>query len=152
MPTARAGFSGDANRSAQLALVLQGPTLLVNIGLDVEHFLSRDSLPALSEELYPVLVDTGSDQNLIDRSFAERLRLPLVGETIVGGIHGRNPAGTYLAQMYIPELDWLVEEEFPAVSLEDSGFEFAAILGRTFLQHFLMTYDGRTGEVIVSND
>ena len=109
-------------------------------------------MPALSEELYPVLVDTGADQNFIDRLLAEQLRLPLVGEALVGGIHGRNLVGTYLAQMYIPELDWVIEEEFPAASLSDSGLEFAATFGRTFLQHFLMTYDGRTGEVTIGND
>jgi hypothetical protein len=42
----------------------------------------------------------------------------------------------------------------PAVllSLLAGGQNHAALIGRTFLRHFTMTYEGRTGTVIISND
>ena len=152
MPTASAGFRGDANRPGRDALRLNGPTLLVQIGLDPAYHLGDSVSPSLPEALHAAVVDTGADWSFIDRRLAEELGLPELEEVAVAGIHGTVLVEAYLAQIYVPELDWTTRETLPAVSLRDGGFNCSAILGRTFLQHFLMTYDGRTGDVTISND
>ena len=57
-----------------------------------------------------------------------------------------------LAQIYVPDLDFTVYGRFRGVRLSDGGQPHSALIGRTFLRHFTMFYDGRTGAVTISND
>lgn len=41
---------------------------------------------------------------------------------------------------------------FAGVDLKAGGQIHSALIGRTFLRHFKMIYDGRTGTVSLSND
>lgn len=61
-------------------------------------------------------------------------------------------ADFYLAQIYITTLGVTVYGRFAGVHLVAGGQPHVALLGRTFLQHFTMTYEGRTGQVTISND
>jgi hypothetical protein len=59
----------------------------------------------------------------------------------------------HLAQVHIPALGFTIYGEFAAVDLRAGGQSIDALIGRTFLQHFKMIYDGITSGVeIISPD
>ena len=52
--------------------------------------------------------------------------------------------------VYVPALDWTVHGSFAGVYLRAGGTPHYALMGRTFLRHFTMVYDGKTGAVTLS--
>ena len=58
----------------------------------------------------------------------------------------------YHAQIYIPSLHWVVAGHFAAVQLASEGMPYYALIGRHFLRHARLTYDGATGSVTLSTD
>ncbi len=50
----------------------------------------------------------------------------------------------------MPALDWTVHGSFAGVHLRAGGTPHYALMGRTFLRHFTMVYDGKTGAVTLS--
>ncbi|MCY3912720.1 MAG: hypothetical protein OXG43_05670 [Chloroflexi bacterium] len=70
----------------------------------------------------------------------------------MSGVSGPSEFNVHVAQIHIPLLPFTIYGRFAGVHLAAGGQPHQALLGRTFLQHFLLTYDGRTGEVTVSND
>lgn len=98
------------------------------------------------------MIDTGADANCVDEDLAIRLGLPKMTEFPVTSAHGTRAANVYRGRLFVPELAWTFDGRLLGVTFDAEQKQWSAILGRTFLQHFLMTYDGRTGEVIISND
>lgn len=151
MPTVECGFVGGAARSTQRALVVHGPTLLVQIGFDLA-FRSGRGAPNLLMEPLPALVDTGAAESRIDSALAMELELPVIDRTVVAAVHGRDEVNMHLAQIHVPEIQVTVIGPFAGVHLRAGGQPHCALIGRTFLQHFAMTYRGTTGSVSLSND
>lgn len=145
MTPIRAGYEG---RPERLAVV--GASLPVQIGLDLSFRFGVGTHPQLPDTLYSALIDTGANNNAIDLALAESLGLLSAGRSDVGGIHGVQEVQLYQAQIYIPALDFTIYERMAGVSLSAGGQPHAALLGRPFLRHFTMTYDGRTGLVTLS--
>jgi len=81
-----------------------------------------------------------------------RLNLPIIDRRSVSGVHGGGAVNVHLAHVRIPSLAITLYGPFCAVDLVAGGQTHHALIGRTFLQHFTMTYDGRTGTVTLSND
>ncbi len=98
------------------------------------------------------LVDTGADECCIDHLLAAQLALPVVDKQPMVGIHGSQQVNIHLAQIHVPALRFTVKGSFAAVPLAASGARFKALMGRTFLRYFRMTYEGRTGDVIMERD
>ena len=146
MPSADSGFSGHPDR-----LEVRGPILSVEIGFDPEFEFGVHARPDLPDESYPALVDTGATSSCIDSGLAERLRLPIVDRYQVRGVHGLYEVNAHLAQIYIPSLDWTISKALAAGDLYDEHNPIFALIGRDFLRNFRMTYDGRTGSVIISD-
>ena len=96
------------------------------------------------------LVDTGAEACCIDSAIAARLQLATVDRVQMIGVHGGQLVDTFLAQLHVPMLRLTIQGAFAGVPLENAGLPFQAVLGRTFLQYVTMTYDGRTGSVIMS--
>ena len=126
-----------------------GPTILVQVGLDHNFHSSKVSAPNLPATSVPALVDTGAYRSCIDSALAEKLKLWVVNRQPVGGVHGEQPANIHLAQIYIPDLDFSMSGLFAGVHLEAGGLPHA-LLGRDFLRNFTMTYEGRTGTVSIT--
>ena len=80
------------------------------------------------------------------------LRLPVVSQRTVSGVHGECLVNTRLAQIFVPELDVVFSGVFVGAYLNAGGQPHSAIIGRDFLRHFRLSYDGRTGAVTLSND
>jgi hypothetical protein len=99
-----------------------------------------------------VFVDTGATESRIDSTLAMHLNLPIVDRRTIAGAHGAGEVNVHLAQIHIPSLAFTLYGPFAAVDLAAGGQSHRALIGRTFLQHFSMHYDGRTGTVTLSND
>jgi hypothetical protein len=52
-----------------------------------------------------------------------------------------------LAQVHVPSLPYTIFGTFSAVDLAAGGQFHHALIGRTFLRHHKMVYDGKTGTV-----
>ena len=153
MPTADAGFEGGVpNLTPQQALAQFGPTLHVRVGFDWVFEPGYSFFPQLPEDLLPALVDTGAGESCIDSVLAQEMDLPVVDHDTIAGVGGEFETDIYLAQIYIPSLNMTLYGEFAAVHLISSGQPYSALLGRTFLQNVTMSYEGRTGVVLISND
>ena len=152
MPTISIGVDDSPGLPASHALVQDGATLYVEIGIDRDFTPDSDGHPDLPPNQYPALVDTGAIESCIDYRLAERLGLPIVDRKVVSGVHGAAEVNYHLAQIYVPSLGFTAHGGFAGVHLVDGGQPYQALLGRTFLMHFKMVYDGRTGEVTISSD
>ena len=150
MPQAKAGFLGDAEYSGQHKLAIVGPTLYVRIGFDTAYRPGK-GLPDVPETLLPALIDTGASRSCIDAALAGDLNLPVVDRRIVVGVHGAKQVDVYHAQIYIPDLDYVLHDQFTVAELTAGGQPHRALIGREFLQNFTMRYEGRTGIVIISS-
>lgn len=147
MPTADCGFAGQPD-----SLETRGPTLSVSIGLDDDIGIGAPFNREAAQELWPALVDTGSATSCVDSRLAVMLRLPVVGQQTVSGVHGAGVVNMHLARIFVPELGVVFSGIFAGAHLEAGGQPHSAIIGRDFLRHFHLSYDGRTGAVTLSND
>ena len=146
MPTTDCGFDSPDE------LVLYGPMLVVEIGFDADYRISSGLMPELQSGYVPALVDTGATESCIDSELAENLNLPIVNQEELAGVGGITNVNVHLAQIYVPELDRTIYGRFDGVHLAAGGQPYSALIGRTFLRHYKMNYDGQTGVVILTNE
>jgi hypothetical protein len=130
-------------------LVLQGPELIVDIGFD-PNFIEGTPPTGLDAPGVPALVDTGAIFSFIDNDLAIKLSLPIVNQQTVSGSNGQQLVNMYLGHIFVPSMQFTITGQFGGVHLVAGGQRHNAILGRTFLLHFKMTYDGPTGAVDLS--
>ena len=152
MPTVSIGFEDGPDVRGRDSLVRFGPTLYVSIGFDPTYSPDGPELPNLPDRQYPALVDTGALESCIDSTLAIDLDLPIADRQVVSGVHGASEVNFHLAQIYVPEFGAAVYGRFAGVHLISGGQRHLALIGRSFLQNFMMTYDGRTGAVTLSTD
>ena len=130
-----------------------GPTLDVQIGHDPRFQRSRVSLPNRPAYRHLELVDTGASHTCLDANLAPALGLPVVQRSPVSGVHGELVVNFHLAQLYVTELRVVFDGIFAAVHLQSGGQSHVVLLGRSFLQGFLMQYEGQAGSVkTIPND
>ena len=148
MPQTKCGFSTGNGVSGQEALVAHGPTLFVDIGFDPQY--KSGAVPKLAANQLWALVDTGASESCVDASLAKQLALPVVDRRPVSGISGKHEVDVCLAHIHIPLLGFTIYGAFASVNLLAGGQRHSALIGRTFLQHFVMVYEGYTGTVTLS--
>lgn len=129
-----------------------GPTLIVDIGFDPNYTVAGGLTKLLDIRGVHALIDTGASTSCIDSGLAMRLNLPIIDRQKVGGVGGLHEVNMHLAQIYIETLKVTIYGTFAGVDLIAGGQPHSALIGRTFLQHFTMVYEGRTGTVTLSND
>ena len=132
-------------------LVAVGPTLEVQIGFDPGYRPGDAFLPAVPQALYPALIDTGALTSCIDADLASALDLIVVDRQWVSGAGGSLEVNVYAAQIVIPSLPWVIYGELAGVNLLAGGQRHSALIGRTFLRHQRLVYDGRTGTVTLGD-
>ncbi|MDE2787834.1 MAG: aspartyl protease family protein [Chloroflexota bacterium] len=133
-------------------MIQYGPTIDVRIGYDPNYQPSPGRRAQLPPEVLPALVDTGAQESALDVELADSLNLPVLERRLIAGAGGFFETTVYRAQIYIPELDFTIDGPFDSADLAAGGQPYYALIGRTFLRHFNMAYEGRTGSVIISND
>lgn len=133
-------------------LVTIGPTLIVNIGFDPKYKPGVGvpaPVPTITNMM--ALVDTGASDCCIDSMLATQLGLPIVDKKKIAGVGGTQEVNIHLAQIHVPSLDHTIYGMFAGVHLVAGGQMHRALIGRTFLKSFTMTYTGSTGDVTLSN-
>ena len=148
MATTKCGFDDSPGGKGCDLLIDYGPTLTVDIGLDPNFkpgqvLVFRD--PAVRG--VAALVDTGATESCIDSSLANQINLPVIDKRQVSGEGGSRETDVHLAQIYVPSIGITIHGEFIGVNLLAGGQQHQALIGRTFLRHFIMTYNGLTGDV-----
>jgi predicted aspartyl protease len=153
MAETECGFDDSAGVLGCDLLAAHGPTLLVRIGFDAGYDPTvAQVLPDLPQNPLYALVDTGALESCIDSALAMNLNLPIVDRRMVSGAHGAKEVNVHLAQIHIPALEFIQYGAFCAVDLQAGGQQHQALIGRTFLRNFTMTYEGRTGTVLLHNN
>ena len=147
MPTVDCGFPYQPD-----FLEHRGPTLMVRIGFSPDFPTGTPSQLDEAQDLWPALVDTGAGTTCIDARLAIALNLPVINQRIVSGVHGEGMVNIHPAQIYVPALSVSFSGAFAGAHLIGGGQPHYALIGRDFLRHFRLTYDGRTGAVSLSND
>lgn len=149
MPKESVGFkSGFGALSAADLLVQVGPTVHVDIGRKSRS--NPGEPPDLPGKRIKALIDTGAGGDCIDESLALELCLPATEKGIISGVGGRHSAVIYTARLYVPALDRLLFQQFTGVKLAEGAQPHRVLLGRTFLRHYRMSYDGASGQVELS--
>jgi len=149
MPSIQAGFkTGTANETPADLLVKFGPTIKVDLGLKSRS--RAGELPDLQAKGLWALVDTGAGGDCIDDELARSLGLPPTDEGEISGVGGRHHAFIYTARLYIPKLDKLLFQPFTGVKLQEGDQRHRVILGRQFLRHYRLIYDGPTATIEIS--
>jgi hypothetical protein len=154
MPTALCGFNTTPGANGRDLLVGHGPSLLVQIGFDpgYDPVAVPRRPPNLPQGPVLALVDSGAIESCIDSTLAMNLNLPIIDRRMISGVHGRREVNVHLAHVHVPSLSFAVHGPFSAVDLAAGGQSHLALIGRTFLQHFTMVYEGRSGTVTLTND
>ena len=147
MPTINCGFPNQPD-----LLEHRGPILMVRVGFSPDFPIGIPTQPDGIRDLRPALVDTGAGTTCIDARLAMDLNLPVINQRTVSGVHGEGVVNMHSARIYVPEFAVAFSGAFVGAYLEDGGQPYSAIIGRDFLRHFRLTYDGRTGAVTLSND
>jgi predicted aspartyl protease len=151
MANTRCGFDDvPGGASGAVLLGAYGPTLIVDIGFD-SAFVVGGSPPVAGVTGIRALVDTGASESCIDSMLASQLNLPIVDRRLISGVHGPIEVNMHLAQVRVPSLNFTIYGAFAGVHLDAGGQMHKALIGRTFLQHYTMVYEGRTGNVILSS-
>jgi hypothetical protein len=146
----KCGQQAAGGISASHMLALNGPTLQVDIGFDPNYnaaTMPQGTMPNLAMRGVAALVDTGASESYIDDAVATSLSLTIVDRQVVSGSNGKHTVNMYLAHIYVPAFGVTVYGRFGGVGLASGGQRHVVLIGRTFLMHFNMTYDGPSGDV-----
>jgi len=134
-------------------LILQGPHIAILISATRVEVEEGRSLGLEFPEL-PVraLIDTGASLTVINPEIAKTCKLKQTGHQMinaVGGQAGEYPA--YAAALSFPgtELPSLNSTRVVACPIIRQPF-FSCLIGRDIMRKWLLTYDGRTGEVEIT--
>lgn len=147
MRTTKCGFDSANGLHGADLLTFHGPTLLVTIGFD-ETYDDKGVVPPRGDaQDVRALVDTGATESCIDSQLATTLNLPVVDRVRISGVGGAHEVNVYLAQIHVPALSFTLTGRFSGVHLSAGGQPHLALMGRTFLRHFTMVYEGMTGTV-----
>jgi predicted aspartyl protease len=153
MPKTECGFITIAGgASGKDLLTFYGPTIFVDIGFDAAFKPDQTHAPIPGMSGIRALVDSGATESCIDSVLAAQLNLPIIDRKTFSGIGGKHEVNIHLAQVRVPSLNVTLYGAFAGVHLEAGGQWHKALIGRTFLQNYTMTYNGRTGSVTLSSD
>jgi predicted aspartyl protease len=134
----KCGYLGSPK--ARQELVDFGPNTTVSVGLDKSWRRDQQRPPNPDRTRIPALIDTGAQESAIDSALAAELKLPVVDKRIVAGV-GRMRVDVCLAQV----LRYTIEGHFAVIPLA-AHIGYDVVLGRTFLRHCTLTYDGKLGD------
>jgi predicted aspartyl protease len=152
MVQTKCGFDDSVGVNGADLLMLVGPTLYVDIGFDQNYDPQKGGVPIAGMKQLQALVDTGATESCIDNLLAASLALPIVDRRPISGSAGSHVANVYLAQVRIIAINYTIWGAFAGVELAAGGQAHSALIGRTFLRNFTMTYEGRSGTVVLSNE
>ena len=120
-----------------------GPVLPVMIGKPLSDALIPQNHKF---DNHHALVDTGANIGGIDPDIAEKMDLPWIDSMDIGGWGGVNEHDVYAASVLIVGLDMTYHStRLVAAPLPQHS---KVLLGRDFLRHVVMLYDGMNNELL----
>ncbi len=132
------------------SLIQWGPTISVSVSEYVPKEILIQDKVARTKTVH-ALIDTGAIDSCIDKNLAEELGLPKVDEVSVAGANGATNQPIYMGIITSPDLDLLNFGRFIGVDLKDGGQQHDVLIGRTFLRHVIMIYDGIRSQVSIAS-
>ena len=152
MAQTQCGFLDAPGVRARDLLISIGPTLKVDIGFDPSYDGRNPRRPPdLAMRNVWALIDTGATDCCIDSDLAMQLQLPIIDQRTYSGISGPMNVNMHLAQIHTPNLSFTLYGSFAGVNLSGGGQRHAVLIGRSYLQHFTLTYHGPDGAVDLSD-
>lgn len=116
-----------------------GPTLKV-----ILHGLSTSELSAPAPSYAgDAVVDTGASCICVDKNIVRDLALQFVSQISMTAVGASHPASRYIALVEVPELRF--KKIMPVCSPHGVHVAPSILLGRSFLKHFIITFNGITG-------
>ena len=94
------------------------------------------------------LVDTGASDICIDVRLADALGLPVIDQAEVGVVGGRVPASIRVGRLEVPDVGFSHAVRLFALRMRRATHD--VILGRAFLQRYIVTFDGPRGTMLFS--
>ncbi len=101
----------------------------------------------IRQKMHEFRTTLNPDSHLFTSALADILNLPVVDRRNVSGVHGSAEVNIHLAQIYVPFLQFTTYGRFAGVHLTSGGQVHRALIGRSFLRFFTMTYNGVAGSV-----
>jgi hypothetical protein len=131
-------------------LVGLGPLANVTVSPPISH---PDALQNTGSMNLRMMIDTGAQRTVVDRGIAESLGLvPIRFEPMVGVSHVPEDCPVYLMSLTIGVADDLGGKTLVSFTSEMIGMatpptprQFNGLLGRDFLRHARLSYDGKAG-------
>jgi len=135
-----------------IALLQHGPTVQIVIGL-AQSFtdqLLQQGQPLPQPVSGHALIDTGASITCIDNSAAQNLGLPAIDVVqMMSASHDSIEQNVYPIQMQI--VGSPIRVEIPrAIGANLAAQGLLALIGRDYLQHCTLFYNGLTGEITLS--
>ena len=149
MIEAQCGYDHAPAGRGRALLAHYGPSLIVNIGFDPDFVSGFGDVPKPDEKGLDALIDTGASDNYLDRALTDAMALPLIDQDEISSPLGKQVVNLHLAQFHIIALKKVISTKVASVNLRANGIEFDVLLGRTFLQDYVFTYDGTTGRAAI---
>lgn len=150
MQPVECGFRDGATGTGRELLIQLGPTLRVSLGFDEAYDPARpERPPELPIDGLMALIDTGASASCIDATLAMHLDLPVIDQRDVAGIGGSLLVNMHLVQIHASTLSFTLYGAMAGVDL--SVGDHKVLLGRDFLRHFVMIYDGLVGSVTLQD-
>jgi hypothetical protein len=146
--SASCGFPSGGDLPREVELWLRGPTIAVDIGFDLQY--GGSGVPNVGGQDLRALVDTGSRPNFVDLKLAKSLDLVVVDEWTISGSNGKHLVDVFLAHLYVPSLGYVRLGKFGGIPLSDGDHGHLVLLGREFLKDFTLSYEGTTGEAMLT--
>lgn len=135
----------------------QGPVIITNLTIAATH---REALTQAGHQIpTPVscrfLIDTGADGSVVKHEFAERAGLKLISDNVpLHGVGIDTTGRAYMGRIVFGQRSRIVADvthemyidtQIMGAKLESDVID--GLIGRDVLQHFQLTYDGKTGIV-----
>ncbi len=139
------------------ALLYHGPIITTGLTITQAH---ADALTAAGSPVPPVvscrfLIDTGADGCVVKHEFAVKAGLKLINaNSPLAGVGVDTTGKTYMGRVVFGVPSKVISGAVHSMSVDTQVMSgdlkttlFDGLIGRDVLQHFVMTYDGKTGRV-----
>jgi hypothetical protein len=149
------GFDGAKGRvSWSDGMSILGPLLNVEIGIppQVANALTKQGAPLPQSVVGTALLDTGAAGCVIDEDAAQKLALQPVGAVRVAGVGAPEIRPSYAVRLYFPELmnNWFEPEVVTSSDHLLGKQGILALIGRDFLRHTVLVYNGKLGTITLA--
>lgn len=149
--TGKAPDGSDIQIPPAFIMMQRGPVVQINIGL-AQVFADQltqmgQAVPAPATGL--ALIDTGATSTCIDDAMAQHMGLPAIDVVqMTSASHENTPQNVYPAKLELPNGITFQAPRAIGAALQAQGI--IALIGRDFLQHCTLFYNGVTGEITLS--